>query len=259
MVLFDGRSFNCTEICWWQCWLRSSWTLSTDQWFSFQSSCSSVSTMLFENRTSTSTSTTFSCWLRFVYSSSTLVTSYRRYQWSSTWWWCRQWMTFWKHWSIWNLHYWPSYPSLYLCGNSGRKFTQNEIMGIKKNGETNCIMYWNICTRKEDASYIRKYRKKCTPQVNSHMQNSLVNTNYDCDDIVSVGERLYWGYRPISRCEVGLPCLICASRLPSPCRRQKRRGGPTRTRRVALAGRIPRSAAKSRVSNDQAGHAETCA
>ena len=68
----------------------------------------------------------------------------------------------------------------------------------------------------------------CTPQANSCMQISFIDSYCDSFYVVSVGGRLYWGCRPTSRGVFCLSCLICASRLSSPCRRQKRRGGPIR-------------------------------
>ena len=70
----------------------------------------------------------------------------------------------------------------------------------------------------------------CTPQANSCMQISFIDSYCDSLYGVSVGGRLYGGCRPTSRGVFCLSCLICASRLSSPCRRQKRRGGPIRAR-----------------------------
>ena len=136
IVLFDGQSFNYTEICWWLCWIRLYWTPFTEQWFSFWYSYSSLSMIPVECPLNMSTSTTFRCWHQHVYNLSTHATLYHRYPYSSMWWWYQVWNISWLHWSTWNLYCWLSCHCLSLHGNCGRKSKE----GVRRNtSDTNII------------------------------------------------------------------------------------------------------------------------
>ena len=57
---------------------------------------------------------------------------------------------------------------------------------------------------------MRSILNLCTPQANSCMQISFIDSYCDSLYVVSVGGRIYWGCRPTSRGVFCLSCLICA-------------------------------------------------